>query len=124
VPLEVRVSSFEGRVGNWVAPASMNRIYFLLTECLPRYRAAVAHQDEIISLQAEMIDTSSSALALARDVADEAIEAAEAASEAAARARRVDDGVFTTPLFWFIAGTVFGVAALASGAVLVGGRGG
>lgn len=119
MPLDVRASTYAGEEGNWIARASMNRIYFVLTECLPGYQAIISQQDTVIVAQAEMIETSSRALSLLGHVVADERERADAWRRVAR-----DEGVLSSPVFWLLVGTVVGVTATVGGAFMVGGRGG
>jgi hypothetical protein len=104
--------------GNFIPPASMNRITFVLTECVPSYKALIESQARLLDLRAQIVVTSSKAIAAAETLADEEKErglhwkeAYKDEHQALESEREAHSGVLSSPTFWLGVGVVVGVAA-------------
>lgn len=111
----MRVTSVDGIKGNWVAPASMNRILFLLEECIPSYERILDADENLISTQKLAVQTASVALTLGHNaVADSTKVSADwKASYTQEHQLRMDEqSVLRSPVLWFAVGVVAASAGI------------
>lgn len=113
--LDVRATTVDGVKGSFIPPGSMNRVTFLLTECLPSYRALILKQGRLLTLQRDAIETSSRAFGLADQMATDERTRAAHWKEAFVDEHRVflaertaQDGILHSTIFWFAVGFVAG----------------
>lgn len=114
----MRTVVVDGVKGNWIPPASMNRITFVLTECVPSYKTLIASQARLLDLHAKATDTSSKAIEAAEKLAAEERVRGEHWKEAfnfehqlLLEEREQHSGVLASPTFWFGVGVTLGAGA-------------
>ena len=117
VPLDVRTVTVDGIKGNWLDPASMNRVTFVLTECLPGYKELIAKQGRLLDLQTKTVNTSSKAITAAEGLAAEEHDRGQHWKEAYTDEhlalkdeREAHAGVLHSGVFWFAVGVAAGAA--------------
>jgi hypothetical protein len=120
VAINVEVVKRGTEEGNWLPKKDANRVFFVLSECLPAYERLVEAQGRLVSIQARTIQTSSTALALSGDIhEDERVRGDTWKTEALdtrkalAEERDAANSAFRSPVLWFGIGVVAaGVAAI------------
>jgi len=115
VALEVRTVTVDGVKGNWLPPSSMNRVHFVLTECVPSYERLIASQARLLDLQDRQVKTASAALAARAEHAVEERARAESWKQAYADAREelkeereVNSSMWRSPVLWWALGVAAG----------------
>jgi len=107
--------------GNWLSKKDANRLYFVLTECVPGYERLIASQGRLIGLQEKTIRTSSAALALSGEIQQDERERGDAWKKDALETRQLlaeererANSFFRSPVLWATIGAAV-MAAVAIG---------
>lgn len=115
VALEVKTVTVDGVKGNWLPATSMNRVHFVLTECVPTYERLIASQARLLDLQDKQVKTASAALAARAEHAEEERSRAESWKQAYADARaelkeerEANSSVWRSPVLWWALGVAAG----------------
>lgn len=111
VALEPKTVTVDGVKGTFLPPLSMNRVVFVLSECVPLYEELAASQAVLIAAQATAVKTASAAISAQRTTTTEEHERAEAWKAAYKEEREANSGVLRSPIFWLFTGLVTGIAA-------------
>lgn len=108
----------DGQKGTFIDPTSMNRVTFVLSECVPGYRALIEKQGKLLELDARMAVTSSKTIAASDGLVAEEHERAQHWKEAYVDEhqalkdeREAHAGVLHSGIFWFAVGVAVGAAA-------------
>ena len=114
MPLELHTATVNGVKGTFIPPGSMNRIAFVLTECVPLWEKLNAAQQVVIDTQADAVKTASTALALRKEEAGDEHTRAERWKEAYTdehALRLSEQGLLHSGTFWLVIGFVAGAGA-------------
>lgn len=116
VSIEVQAAELRGEAGNFVPASSMNRIYYVLTECVPSYEALIAAQKKLIETQDTTIKTASVAISARNVHAEEERARAESWKQSYddEHKKRVveeerNDSILRSPIFWLAVGVAGGI---------------
>ena len=114
VSLDVYTVLHDGVKGSWLPPTAMNRVLFVLEECVPSYEAIIEKQTIALNLSDKVTKTASSAIDAAHTYASEEHARGDAWKQAFAdehRARMDLETVWRSPTLWFAVGVVGGTLA-------------
>ena len=121
VQIQPKVAVVDGQKGTWLRPEDANRVFFVLTTCVPAYRSFYRQQTKIDVLTDRIVATSSAAIAISKSMTTDATNRGDLFKDAYVKEHelRMSENSWSIgrePVFWFALGAVI-AGALAIGIV-------